>query len=295
MRKASIVFCIILMVFCLASCQTTENENQGNTPNNTEKVNTANEIAGVINGQGTTSEESEDAVSDTTTDGVVDIDGEQCEVYVVTLKNGVKETLAVDSKGNWFIQQESGDYVPVTLSADGTIKVGNIKTEDTTAISVAKRLSEKFLFLEDLTVEKTGNGQINGQDCIIFTAKQATKDLAKLAYAENEDGTWYFQKLEQGFYRIVIRNGLDGWLGRPVDNEPIAAKWVCKKIVGAEGDLFADSLVSMNGVDATKYRYEKDKTVYAYLLVTLDGKWYYADAKENYKEVQFTDKGMVVE
>lgn len=295
--KRVLILCMI-MCLCIAVSGCTKDvkpEESSNTVSLTDgnKIHTANDIANVLNGNDLQSSEAEETIDTTVCEGTITVNDILCEAYEVTLKNGNKEHMAVDQQGNWYLKKND-TYVPVILGADGNITVGNEKSQIGSEDGITSTILKAIGNVEDCEISESGNGQINGQNCVFYDATKDGKVVAKLACAKTEDGTWYYCANNQDFYRIVIYENATAWLGRPVDNEVSAVKWIAKKISTYDGEVEADSIVSMNNVDCTKYRYLVGNDVAAYILVSVDGTWYYANASENYSVVQFTKKGIVI-
>lgn len=255
------------------------------------KIHIANDLADAINGN---SDDSKDE-NETEKIGVVDVNGSMCDLYKVTLDNGKTEYLAVDENGNWYMKQNNECYVSVVLGADGSITIGQENSDSETPESIALALAKCFMSSDDCAVEEKGNGLVNKQNCVFFQVSTSSGDTGVLAYAQTEDGSWYFKSSKLDFYRMVIRENGAAWLGKPVDNETKAAQWVAGKIKGVSGGVaIADSVVNFNAVDCTKYRYEYNGNVVSYIIVGIDGSWYYGDLDEDYKVIQFTNKGIVI-
>ena len=220
------------------------------------------------------------------------IDGETCNVFTVDDGAGNSEVIAASKSGKWYYKDQYGDFIPVTLMDDGTLTVGDLPLDGESVLDIAEWMLRKFTGDSNCTVEQKGNGLVNGVDCDMYVATNASGKVLG-AIAHGPDGEYYYRQENSFLYRLIGRELGDYWLAEPVSEFSQSALIVYKELSGKKADSAkSNEAIIINNQSATQYAIISGGKTVAYVAVTTDNSWYYdAKANGNYHRVKWTATG----
>lgn len=220
------------------------------------------------------------------------INNEVCNVFTVEDGAGHTETIAASETGKWYYKDQYGDFIPVTLMDDGTLTVGDLPLDVESVLDIAEWMLQKFTGDSACTVEQNGNGLVNGVDCDMYVATNASGKVLG-AIAHGPDGEYYYREGTSFLYRLVGREMGDYWLAEPVSEFSESAKIVYHEVSGKKADSAkSNEAIIINNESATQYAIISGGKTVAYVAVTTDNLWYYdAKADGHYHRVKWTLKG----
>ena len=224
--------------------------------------------------------------------GQQEINGEKCNVFTVEDGAGHSEIIAASESGKWYYKDQYGDFIPVTLMDDGTLTVGELPLDVESVLDIAEWMLRKFTGDNACSVEQNGNGLVNGVDCDMYVATNASGKVLG-AIAHGPDGEYYYREGTSFLYRLVGRQLGDYWLAEPVSEFTKSALIVYNEVSGKKADSAkSNEAIVINNESATQYAIVSGGKTVAYVAVTTSNLWFYdAKADGHYHRVTWTVNG----